>query len=318
MAVALPQALGVAVFLAAFAAPPEEETAGDSIEAPAEEPIDAPIEAPAEEPIDAPTEAPADPPELSSSEAAPTPVVIPPPEPAPEKNPWLGGFGFFSPGILVGNFGDVDRALESDTALGEGGAPPPYAVTIGGGGGWLLGGVYVIRGKGFYYFTPSTPSSRGRSTSMGGGGGIDVGMVFYNRQRWMLYPFVGVGGLSTNLGIENRHTTNIDVAGIDLAPGEKTELSSGYFTFELGFAFQRLMFEKPSGAMRANGGFINGAEMGLLVSLHQSQWNAGDTTIDAMPAARMLGFYFRLLMGGGGISRWEAPKFNWKKGRKRK
>lgn len=76
------------------------------------------------------------------------------------------------------------------------------------------------------------------------------------------------------------------------------------------------MFKKPSSKMRGNGGFINGGELGLLVSLHQSQWEAGDTTAAGIPPARMIGFYFRLLMGGGGFSRWEAPKLEWPKRRK--
>src|SRR5262249_22305476 len=146
------------------------------------------------------------------------------PAPAPEKNPWLGGFGFFSPGILVGNFGDVSRAIDDPAALGEGGAPPSYAVTIGGGGGWLLAGMYVLRGKGFAYFTPSTPSSRGQTNYAGAGGGFDFGMVFYNRKQWLLYPYIGFGGLSANLEIANRSNANITVAGIDLASGEKTQL----------------------------------------------------------------------------------------------
>ncbi len=223
-----------------------------------------------------------------------------------EKNPWCGGFGFFAPGILVGDFG------EADLVLGAAGGLPPYAFTVGGGGGVLLGGMYVIRGKGFYYFRPSTPFERGRVTAMGGGGGLDVGLVVYNRRQWLVYPYAGVGGLSAKLGIENRHAEDIEIEGHTLAPGDELELDSGCFTFELGFAFQRLMFEKPSGKMRSNGGMINGAEIGLLVSLHQSRWGGENLTTDAIPPARMIG----VSIGGGGFSRWEPPMARRSKRRK--
>ncbi len=248
-------------------------------------------------------------------------VVLPnPPEPplpdTRERSPWLGGFGFFAPGFIVGNFGDMKSALQADTALGKGGAPPPFAFNIGGGGGYLLAGTYVIRGKGFYFFAPSSPTTRGRSTHVGGGGGFDIGMVVFNRRSWLLYPYFGVGGVGTTMTVKNEHTADIDLAGRTITPGETAKFSSGYFTFELGFAFQRLMFRKPTPPARVNGGLVNGGEIGLLASFNRSQWQESDTTIRNMPSARMLGLYVRLLMGGGGFSRWQPPKFGKRRGKK--
>lgn len=237
------------------------------------------------------------------------------PEQRAERNPWLGGFGFFSPGLVVGNFGDMGRALEDGSALGPGGAPSDVAVTVGGGGGQLLGGVFMLRGKGFGLFAPTATTRRGRAALTGIGGGADVGLVLFNRRRWLLYPYVGVGGVSSSSSVRNDHDDDIIVAGRTLSPGQELDLKSGYFTFELGFAFQRLMFRKPRHNETSLGGFINGGEVGAIVSLGRSTWQSEGNSVPDMPSTQLLGGYVRLLIGGGGFGRWSPPK--WKRRRDR-
>lgn len=240
----------------------------------------------------------------------PAPEAAAPDEPAvtvAEPDPRLGGFGHLSPGVLVGSFGALDDALSADDALGSGAELGPVAVTLGGGGGMLLGGRYVVRGKGFGMVVPSTTTVRGRASLTGGGGGFDVGLVYHHRQ-WLLYPFFGVGGMGMALDVDNQSAGDLVLGGRTIAAGQRRTLTSGFATAELGFGFVRRMFgAPPPGARGGMGGLVHGGELGLVVSLWGSGWDDAQGRAD-LPQAQVVGAYLRLTVGGGGFSSWGDPR----------
>ncbi len=249
-----------------------------------------------------------------STEVGPAPQDDPVPEtssapravPAPERNPWLGGLGFASAGIIAGSFGDIEPALRADDALGPDASVGPMAITLGGGGGLLVSGRYMFRGKGFGMFVPSSPTSRGRVGLTGGGGGLDVGMVIYNRRHWMLYPFFGVGGLGMSLDVDNGSDGDLVLGGRTIEAGATRTLRTGFATLELGFAFHREVFGPSQPGSSGHGGFIHGGEIGVMTSVAAGRWDDEGATV-AMAGGQVLGGYLRLHFGGGGFFMGERP-----------
>ncbi len=241
--------------------------------------------------------------------AAPVTSAVPPAERAapqaepgspPERNPWLGGLGFATTGIIMGNFGEMDAALRADDALGPDVGVGPVAVTLGGGGGVLLAGRWMLRGKGFGMFVPSSPNARGRVQLSGGGGGFDLGMVLYNRRRWLLYPYFGVGGMGMSLEVANRTSNALSVGGRSIESDQRRTFGTGFATVELGLAFHREVFGRRDPGATGHGGFIHGGEIGVMTSVAGGRWD--DDGVDvAMAGGQVLGPYLRLNFGGGGF-----------------
>ncbi len=271
-----------------------------------------------ENPFDRPAAAPPtivhDPPATTTTAGAPAPA----PAPAPDRPiddavktvdvPRWGGFGHFSPGVLIGDWGDFASSFEHPVMSSTRELKAsPVAATVGGGGRALLAGRYLLGGRGFGMWVPTMWTDWGSARVSGGGGGFDLGLVVYNQRRWMVYPFAGVGGLGYTLEVRNNSDAPVTFGGSPLATtpaagaviegGGASKFSTGFWTFELGVGFQRLQYRRKQG-----GGLINGGELGLLISLHDNAWSdENDVPVIGAPPARMLGVYLRLNIGGGGF-----------------
>jgi len=215
--------------------------------------------------------------------------------------PTWGGWGHATVGVMAGDFGSVGDRLDDGDALDDEINPRPFAAMLGGGGKALLAGRYIVGGKGFAFVPPSQVTSQGRMTMVGGGGGLDVGLVLFNRRNWLIYPYAGVGGFGYTLDIHNQGERDVVVSpNITLDPEQEVKLTSGFATLELGFGFARSMFwgdPRKGGA----GGMVHNVEVGMMMALSQERWRTEDDVSVAIPPANLLGAYVRLNIGGGGF-----------------
>ena len=206
-----------------------------------------------------------------------------------EKRPWWGGWGHFSPGIFVGHFGDVGERLDDGDSFSDEIRYRPIGLMLGGGGRALLAGRFLIGGKGFAMLPQSQVTERGRAVLTGGGGGLDVGLLIYNRRHWLMYPYVGFGGFGYSLDLRNQSEQDVVVS-----PNITLEPEAGFATAEIGFGFARTAFW-------GQGGFMHGIEIGMMFALSEDRWKTEDDVSVALPPANMLGGYLRMNIGGGGF-----------------
>ena len=215
--------------------------------------------------------------------------------------PTWGGWGHATVGIFTGGFGQVGRHLDDADALGDTIRFRPFGVMLGGGGRALLAGRYLLGGKGFAMIPQGQITEKGRAVMLGGGGGLDVGLVLYNGPKWMVYPLAGAGGYGTSLLIHNQSEEDVVVSrNITLTPGEQIDLTAGFVTFEIGVGVGRSAFwgDPRSGGA---GGMFHGLEAGILMSVSEDRWKTPDDITVAIPPASLLGGYLRMNIGGGGF-----------------
>ena len=164
----------------------------------------------------------------------------------------------------------------------------------------LVGGRYLIGGKGYGIFSPLIEADWGKAALTGGGGGLDVGLVLFNHRRWLVYPKAGFGGQEHTLTIRNSSNTNLRFGSnaSPVAANSDEQYTTGFFTADIGIGFQRLMFPRADG-----GGLIHGGEVGVMMSLAEGTWSDSDNAIvRGAPPIRMIALYLRLNLGGGGFT----------------
>lgn len=242
----------------------------------------------------APATAWADPPENTAAETPEGPLTPTRTDPFAGAVPTWGGFGYASPGLVVGSFGSN---AELQSGLGEGAEASPWATSVGGGGGMLFARRWVVRGHGYALFGPSSSTQVGQTQITGGGGGLDLGLIVHNRRGTLLYPYVGVGGAGQNVSVINRSDQPIEVAGRTIDPNATEDFDAGFLVLDVGFAFQQLLFRPAQeGKLKGGGGFIHGVQIGLQASLPAVSGEGRSLGADQ----QLLG-YVRILIGGGGF-----------------
>ncbi len=213
---------------------------------------------------------------------------------AAEERPWIGGFGHMVTGLAFGQLGNLAGQLGHSEGLGA--TPEEYGYTVGGGGRMMITDYLFLGGRGYLMVLPEFSSDRGSAALYGGGGGVDLGVLIHNRDKVMLYPFVGVGGLGLNLEITNNSDKEIRFGKERIKAGEQKSLRTGFWYLEVGFGVQRLLF-----ADKQQGGWVIGAEVGVQLSPRSEWMDEDDRELAGVNPARLASGFFRITVGGGGF-----------------
>lgn len=213
--------------------------------------------------------------------------------PVHAQTPYLGGFGYALNGMTFSSVVGLGGPLEH--ALGDGAAPGLLEWQFGGGGK-VLAWNFLIGGKGYGTLRPEAHTPIGAVAYGGGGGGLELGYAVVNRQRWLLYPYIGVGGYSLGMRVHNHTELDLQIGDADVAGGESVAFDSSYVMAEWGLGFQRLLFTEG-----ATGGWQLGAEVGFTLTTSSEAWiTVGGGEVSGMNRPEIAGGFLRMTIGGGG------------------
>jgi hypothetical protein len=211
----------------------------------------------------------------------------------------FGGFGHWSQGFMLGDFGGLEPALGAKGALGEADSAPGYANTFGGGGRMLMLGGLVLGGRGYGLETEESHTTAGSAKLSGGGGGVDIGWAFLNDGKYIAYPYVGAQGLGFGLDLDN-NTDDAMAFGTShsIESTHSAVFASGTWALDFGMGMHQFLFEPEKGG---GGGFVLGGEMGVLVGLSGGEWtDSEDVVVKGVDPFALTTLYMRLNVGGGG------------------
>lgn len=214
-----------------------------------------------------------------------------------------GGFGHAFIGGTLNQYGNFENEMARPRVLGNDFSISPLGMQFGGGGKMLIAGTLLVGGRGMGWAL-DTDQSQGANVFMaGGGGGFDLGYAVLNRDENLLYPYFGVGGYGVSIEVANvLATQSIPFGTARVAPGETDTFSTGFFTIDFGVGFQRLLF------FGHDGGFIVGAEGGLMIPILHGDWeNEDGGEITGLEKLGVSGGYLRLTLGGGGFFFGDDP-----------
>ena len=222
-------------------------------------------------------------------------------EPAAE---W-GGFGQAFVGGMLSNYGNFENEMAQPRVLGNDFSMSPVGLQFGGGGWMMLAGTVLVGGRGLGFVVDASDTQGARVSFAGGGGGLVIGYAALNRDSYLLYPFFGFGGYGFSMEMTNvLGGQDIAFGSERVAPDATDAFSAGFFSFEFGVGFQRLLFFD-------DGGFTVGAEGGFTIPVAPGGWNDADgRDISGLEELGISGGYLRLTLGGGGFLFGDDPSVN--------
>jgi len=165
-----------------------------------------------------------------------------------------------------------------------------------GAGGHVLINRLLIGGEGHALIEKNT-AGRGRRAKLGGGYGVfNIGYVVYSEGGLDVYPFVGIGG--GRIGLEIAGDQQASFEDIIAAPGRMSKLAAYGFILTFNLGADSLI--RIGGGDGSGGGFVAGARVGFAWSTAEAEWEMPGLKVSGGPGIGFPGFYFTLLVGGGG------------------
>jgi len=166
--------------------------------------------------------------------------------------------------------------------------------SFGGYGIWQIQRFMVgFKGAGIY---GSTTEQNGLDYRVQGGyWSLDLGYKVINRDRFGLYPLIGIGLGGVTYSVASQQDINLTVP---VSFNNATFDWSGV-VLDIGLRAEHLFGLKETNGQK--GGGFYGLELGYMVSPANSDWKtAGGSRIVGAPDYGLNGFYARLLIGGMG------------------
>lgn len=204
-----------------------------------------------------------------------------------------GGSGSFNIGMQFIDVAPLNDVIEPAgyEALSSGN------IQIGGGGRFYLGSVMLgLKGA----FVGQSAVERDDYRLNFGGGNIIFtgGYNVLDRDRWLLYPALGVG--LAGMGIEQRPLRegtdfNDVIQDPDDYPDEPTSINSGSGLLELALHTDYFL----DGDQEAGYGLMLGASAGYRLAAEGDFFNPAGAELDNAPDFNPGGFFFTLRIGGG-------------------
>jgi len=208
-----------------------------------------------------------------------------------------GGYGFFSPGVMIGGLSNLESNLQSDGILSNGEGLSSLSTTIGGGGYGLLDKRFILGGYGFGNFFSKTTSSVAIIKMSGGGLIMQIGYAAYNKNKMLVFPTVGFGIMGNNMTIDNTSANDLQFGDNNIPAGTLTQVSEGNPMMDFAINFNKLL------SKTGNGGFCIGASLGYMLNLSTTDWQNVQTkqAVTGVDETGYQGFYIKVIIGGGGF-----------------
>ena len=138
-----------------------------------------------------------------------------------------------------------------------------------------------------------------KSSLTGGYGLFHIGYIIYSKKCFNIYPLLGIGGGGVTLKIAEDSSPSFDQVLND--PKRNVELIYGGMILNLSVGVD--YFIKMEETDEGFGGFLLGLQAGYLLAPFTHDWKMDEHDISGGPDVGLNGFFVRITLGGGGMSR---------------
>ncbi len=133
----------------------------------------------------------------------------------------------------------------------------------------------------------------------GGMGFLNVGYALVNKERFKVYPLLGIGGGVMDMKI--MHQGDITQGEIINNPMQQTQLSIANAMVDLGAGLDYTIMEMTSADGRTKGGLNLGLRAGYIFGADDDNWTYTGGDVMGGPEFGMRSYYVRLAVGLSGI-----------------
>lgn len=203
---------------------------------------------------------------------------------------FYGGVGYFDVGVNFLNFEKLNKVLSEKNR-----AEFKNVLFATGGGGFAILRNFMIGGEGFGFIAQKQDKGDYRSVLLGGAGFFKVGYIVYQTKNLLIYPMIGLGGGSLDLKTFERKISDFE-GGISNPSVFNANFSAFIVDISGGVAF----IPRP---------WMLGFRVGYLFSPIVSDWKeGGEIELRGSPKQEINGFYVKILIGFGGLTRKEMKQ----------
>ncbi len=204
-----------------------------------------------------------------------------------------GALGFVKIGLGFGAPGDLNDDLS--TSFGQSASISGTSIQLGAGGFLLLTKRVLIGAEGFGLFHSTEEVGPYSARLTGGGGELKLGIALLNNNKFLGFPYLGIGYGSNRVEIQNDDPSSILFGETKVPEYFEERLRAKYPILDLGIS----IFKIPA---PDTDGISIGGHLGFRTALGKDTWQMDND--DDVIGANDMGlstFYIKLSIGGGGF-----------------
>lgn len=212
-----------------------------------------------------------------------------------------GGFGNFFIGPVYSSSSSLQKDLNSDKLINGNLQLNTITWSYGGAGYSVRPKGIVIGGSGYTYKVTSD-GNNGEVVLHNGCGFFNVGYRFLNKNKWLGFPYFGMGGYGASFKITNTVSDKIFIIGNDtIASHKMAKYSTGGLAFEMGFALKYFAFNSEKKKNNKNTGAVFGIDGGVSFFPSFAKWQniVSEDEITSLETPFIMAAYIRMTIGLG-------------------
>jgi hypothetical protein len=204
-----------------------------------------------------------------------------------------GGMGYFMTGYSLNDYSGINSLLKTNgyPEMKEGG------VAFGGGGHFINNNV-IIGGEGNGLTGSLTKNSTYQVKSSTGYGFFNMGYMLVHKNKFLMYPMMGLGGGGTTIAITLLEDAPATFQYLLEDPGRESYINTGGFL--MNFSLNANLIVLGGGSDKGTGGLMAGIRLGYILDPATNSWKFNENKLSGSPDSGLSGFYFRITIGGGG------------------
>jgi len=208
-----------------------------------------------------------------------------------------GGLGYFSIGYSFNVGNDLKNNLERTFLLHS--PLPSIGFSIGGGGYFLFAKKFLVSGNGFGLSFQNVINKSNELVFGGGGGGASFGYVVFNRYDWMIFPSIGVGGMSMKMNIRNTADSLIYFGDYEIPLRKDVDFDFSQTYLDIGVSAHKII-QLNQGSPNVTG-ISFGLSVGYIAGFGENVWEVNGSEVGDLTPGKYNAFYIKISIGGGGF-----------------
>jgi len=212
-----------------------------------------------------------------------------------------GGFGNFFIGPLYNLSSSLQKDLNS-VELIDGNLQLNTITWSYGGAGYSIRPKGIVIGGSGYTYKLTSYGNNGEVVLHNGCGFFNVGYRILNKNKWLGFPYCGMGGYGASFKITNTTSDKIFIIGNDtITSHNAAKYSTGGLAFEIGFGLKYFAFNSERKKNNKGTGTVFGIDGGLSFFPSFAKWQniVSEDEIASLETPFIMTAYIRMTIGLG-------------------
>ena len=212
-----------------------------------------------------------------------------------------GGFGNF----FIGPAYNLSTSLQKDlnsVELIDGNLQLNAITRTYGGAGYSIRPKGIVIGGSGYTYKLTSDGNNGEVALQNGCGFFNVGYRILNKNKWLGFPYFGMGGYGASFKITNTTSDKIFIIGNDTITSYKAaKYSTGGLAFEMGFGLKYFAFNSERKKKNKSTGALFGIDGGISFFPSFRKWQnvVSEGEIASFETPFIMAAYIRMTIGLG-------------------